>query len=87
MYTENIPFVSIFKYYLDRRSQYVYVNDEYSTEGIARFGVPQGSVLYPLLFCSFVLINDLPMHITSDIVNCDMFADDTTHNASTDHYN
>ena len=27
-------------------------------------------------------ISDLSMHITSDIVNCDIFADDTTLNAS-----
>ena len=32
------------------------------------------SVLGPLLFCMFT--NDLPMHIASDIVNCEMFADD-----------
>ncbi|WP_419612371.1 reverse transcriptase domain-containing protein [Thiolapillus sp.] len=39
-------------------------------------GIHQGSILDPLLFCSF--INDLPQYITSDVVNCEMFADDTS---------
>ena len=58
------------------RSKSVYVNGEYSNEGIVRCGIPQGSILGPLLFSIF--INDLPLHITSNKVNCDMFADDTS---------
>ena len=56
------------------------MNGEYSTEGIIWYGIPQGSILGPLLFCIF--INDLPLHITSDAVNCEMFADDTSLNVS-----
>ena len=37
-------------------------------------------MLGPLLFSLF--INDLPLHVTSDMVNCEMFADDTTFDAS-----
>ena len=65
---------------MELRSQSVYVNGEYSNEGIVRCGIPQGSILGPLLFSIF--INDLPLHITSNKVNCDMFADDTSLNTS-----
>ena len=49
-------------------------------EGILRCGIPQGSILGQLLFSIF--ISDLPLHITSKKVNCDMFADDTSLNTS-----
>ena len=80
LYTANSPFVSLFKSYLELRSQSVYVNGEYSNEGIVRCGIPQGSILGPLVFS--IYINDLPLHITSNKVNCDMLADDTSLNTS-----
>ena len=78
IYTANSPSVSLFKSYLEPRSQSVYVNGEYSNEGIIRCGNPQGSILWPLLFCIF--ISDLPLHITSNKVNWEIFADDTSLN-------
>ena len=52
------------------------LNGSLSSAGIVRHGVPQGSVLGPLLFCMF--INDLPLYLSSEEVVCDMFADDAT---------
>ena len=58
--------------FLRERSQTVSVNGSISNERKVTSGIPQGSVLGPLLFVIF--INDLPVNITSTIK---MFADDT----------
>ena len=77
LYTAISTFVSLFKSYLELRSQSIYVN------GIIRCGIPQWSILGPLLlFLKIFFINDLSLHITSNKVNCDMFADDTSLNTS-----
>ena len=68
--------VAFFKSYLDNRSQYVYINGKSSKEGIIKHGVPQGSILGPLLFS--IYINDMPQHITNQLVKCSLFADDAT---------
>ena len=46
----------------------------------ALFVTESPKVLFSTLLCIF--ISDLPLHITSDAVHCEMFADDTSLNAS-----
>jgi ribonuclease P/MRP protein subunit RPP40 len=62
--------------YLNERTQYIHVNGRNSREGVIKHGVPQGSILGPLLFS--VYINDLPLHISDPRVTCSLFADDGT---------
>ena len=60
------------KAFLSDREQTVLVNGEKSDNASVLSGVPQGSVLGPLLF--IVYINDLPEHVKSLVY---LFADDT----------
>ena len=62
-----------FKSYLTNRLQYVSVNGFHSKNEVMKFGVPQGSVLGPLLF--LIYINDLRNAIYHSTVH--HFADDT----------
>ena len=48
----------------------------YSSKESVKYNVPRGSVLGLILFSLF--INDLPLHVKSISVDCDMLADDTT---------
>ena len=60
--------------YLSGRSQFVEYNGHKSEKLSVTTGVPQGSVLGPLLF--LIYINDLPL--VSNVFNMVMYADDTT---------
>ena len=62
-----------FQSYLSNRKQYVFHNGESSKLQFINCGVPQGSVLGPLLFLLY--INDLPN--ISNILQFYLFADDT----------
>ena len=65
--------LSLLKNYLENREQRVVLNGQTSSWRKIMSGIPQGSVLGPLLF--LIYINDLPDGINS---LCKIFADDTS---------
>lgn len=62
-----------FKNYVIDRSQIVSVNGKVSSKNIVNIGVPQGTVLAPLLFMIFA--NDMSQFV--GLSTCNMFANDT----------
>ena len=68
----NRAAVQWFRSYLTTRTQCVNVNGVLSEPQIINFGVPQGSVLGPLLF--IIYINELPNVVVS--CNVELYADD-----------
>ena len=58
--------------FLSGRTQQVHVQNTLSSKGLITIGVPQGSILGPLLFSIYV--NDLPNSINTCDIN--MYADD-----------
>ena len=76
LYVKDSSPLAFFHSYLTNRSQYVFLNNESSSKALVRYGVPQGSVLGPLLFCIF--IDDLPLHLSNEKVSNDISADDTS---------
>ena len=71
-----------FETYLENRKQFTIVNGEKSDLSCLKFGVPQGSILSPLLFLIF--INDFPN--ASPFFKFILFADDSTLTCNSDNF-
>ena len=61
-----------FKSYLNNRTFQVNIENEYSNPDKLKCGVPQGSILGPLIF--LIYVNDMPQSIDCDLF---LYADDT----------
>ena len=67
-------FYLLYLCYLTDRKQYVFYGDTPAHTGLIAYGVPQGSILGPLVFLLY--IDDLSNALNGDVLSC--FADDTT---------
>ena len=76
IYKCSNDFLKLMRSYLSNRSQAVSLSGKMSEKGFVTCGVPQGSILGPLLFLIF--INDLPLFLSEHVFSTDLYADDTT---------
>ena len=76
------PTLNLFQSYLCNRKQYTEIEDTTSTILPIQVGVPQGSILGPILF--IIYVNDLPQ--CSNKFDFIMYADDTTLSSTIDSF-
>ena len=76
------PTLNLFQSYLSNRKQYTEIEDTTSTILPIQVGVPQGSILGPILF--IIYVNDLPQ--CSNKFDCIMYADVTTLSSTIDSF-
>jgi len=68
----NTSTISWYQSYLENRKFKVNIENEYSNPGKLKCGVPQGSILGPLIF--LIYVNDMPQSVDCDLL---LYADDT----------
>ena len=73
IYGATISSVAWFKSYLSVRKQFISLGKTTSKQLTVKQGLPQGSILGPVLFLLFV--NDMPLHFQKSTM--DIYADDT----------
>ena len=73
-YGVNGSSLELIESYLKDRSQCCSVNEQLSSMKSIACGVPQGSIIGPLLF--IIYMNDLPQYVSD--IDITMFADDTS---------
>ena len=81
LYDAKVPFkmLRIISNFLDNRHGYVKVNQNISSKVPLTAGVPQGSILSPLLYIFF--IRQLPSKTSNEIM-CSFYADNICYSAS-----
>ena len=80
IYGASPPSAAWFQSYLSQRKQFITLGKTTPEQLTIRQGVPQGSILGPVLFLLFV--NDMPLNVHKSTM--DIYADDTTLSLSSD---